>query len=74
MTKSILALRFKQCTSDTSMYYFIDEETSELIIVIIYVDDVCFMNSKYFPCLIQLFLSISWLKNTLSSFTSTSIT
>ena len=74
MTKSILALGFKQCISDTSVYYFIDEETSELIITITYVNNVYFMDLKYSPHLIQLFLFISWLKNTLSSSTSTSIT
>ena len=28
------------------MYYFINKETRELVIVIVYVDDVCFMGSK----------------------------
>ena len=30
------------------MYYFIDKETRELVIVIIYINDVCFMCSKNF--------------------------
>ena len=34
----MLALEFKQYKSDTSVYYFIDEETRELFIAIIYVD------------------------------------
>ena len=28
------------------MYYFIDKKTRELVIAIVYVDDVCFMVSK----------------------------
>ena len=39
MTKSILALEFKQYKSDTSIYYFIDEETRELVITIVYIYD-----------------------------------
>jgi len=49
----MLALEFKQYKSDTSMYYFIDEETRELFIAIIYVD-VWFMSSKDFPLLLEL--------------------
>ena len=39
MTKSMLALRFKQCKSDASIYYFIGKETRKLDIAIIYVND-----------------------------------
>jgi len=35
----MLALRFKQCKSDTGICYFIDEETRKLDIAIIYVND-----------------------------------
>ena len=49
----MLALEFKQYKSDTSVYYFIDEETRELFIAIIYVD-VWFMSSKDFPLLLEL--------------------
>jgi len=35
MTKLILALIFKQCKSDTNVYYFIDKETRELVIAIV---------------------------------------
>ena len=35
----MLALRFKQCKSDTDINYFIDEETRKLDITIIYVND-----------------------------------
>jgi len=42
MTKLILTLRFKQCKSDASIYYFIDEKTRELVIAIVYVNDVYF--------------------------------
>jgi len=36
------------------MYYFIDENTRELVIAIIYVDDICFMSSKYSPLFLEL--------------------
>jgi len=36
------------------VYYFIDEETRELVIAIFYVDDICFMGLKYFPLLLKL--------------------
>ena len=54
MTKSISVLGFKQCKSDVSVYYFIDKETRELVIAIVYVDDVCFMGSKDPPLLLEL--------------------
>ena len=54
MTKSISVLGFKQCKSDVSVYYFIDKETRELVIAIVYVDDVCFMGSKDSPLLLEL--------------------
>jgi len=28
------------------MYYFINKETRELVIAIVYIDDICFMSSK----------------------------
>ena len=54
MTKSMSVLGFKQCKSDVSVYYFIDKETRELVIAIVYVDDVCFMGSKDSPLLLEL--------------------
>jgi len=36
------------------VYYFIDEKTSKFVIAIVYVDDVCFMDLKYFPLLLKL--------------------
>ena len=45
---------FKQCKSNTGVYYFIDEKTRELLIKIVYANDVCFMGSKYFPLLLEL--------------------
>ena len=54
MTKSILALGFKQYKSNANIYYFIDKEIRELIIAIIYVDDVCFMGSKDSLLLLEL--------------------
>jgi len=54
MTKLILALEFKQCKSDANMYYFINKETRELVLVIIYVNNICFISSKDFPLLLEL--------------------
>jgi len=54
MTKSILTLGFKQCRSNASMYYFINEKTRELVIAIIYVDDICFMDLKDSLLLLEL--------------------
>jgi len=48
MTKLILALGFKQCKSDINMYYFIYKETRELVLLIIYVNNICFISSKDF--------------------------
>ena len=42
MTKSILALGFKWCKSNTDVYY-INEKTKKLVIVIIYVDNIYFI-------------------------------
>ena len=42
----MLALEFKWCKSDASIYYFIDKETRELVIAIVYTNDVCFIGSK----------------------------
>jgi len=50
----ILTLGFKWYKSDTGVYYFIDEETRELIIAIFYVDDIYFMGLKYFLLLLKL--------------------
>jgi len=54
MTKSMLTLGFKQCKSHTGVYYFIDKKTRELVIAIVYADDICFMISKDFPVLLEL--------------------
>jgi len=54
MTNSMLALGFKQCKSDTGIYYFIDKETRELVIAIVYVNDVCSIRLKDFPLLLEL--------------------
>ena len=50
----MLALGFKQCKFDASVYYFIDEKTRELVIAIIYINDVCFIDSKDFLFLLKL--------------------
>jgi len=42
------------CKSDVSIYYFIDEKTRKLVLTIIYVDNICFMNSKDFLLLLEL--------------------
>jgi len=50
----MLVLEFKQYKSNTSVYYFINEETRELVKVIVYVNNVCFISSKDFPLLLKL--------------------
>jgi len=50
----MLALRFKWYKSDTSVYYFIDKETRELVITIIYINDICFMDLKDSLLLLEL--------------------
>ena len=52
----MLALGFKQCKSNTNMYYFIDKEARKLVIVIVYVNDVLFIGSKDS----LLFLELKW--------------
>jgi len=47
MTKSILTLGFKQCKSDAGVYYFIDKKTRELVITIVYINDVCVVATTY---------------------------
>ena len=54
MTKSMLALGFNQYKSNASLYYFIDEKTRELVISIVYVDNVCFIDLKKFLLLLKL--------------------
>jgi len=46
ITKSMLALGFKRCKSDASIYYYHDKKTKVLVIAIVYVNDVCFMDTK----------------------------
>jgi len=40
ITKSISALGFKQYKIDASVYYFINKEIKELVIAIIYANDI----------------------------------
>ena len=42
----MLALGFKRCKSNASIYYYHDKKTKVLIIAIVYVNDVCFMGTK----------------------------
>ena len=46
MTKSMLALGFKRYKSNAGVYYYQDKKTKALVIVIVYVDDVCFMGTR----------------------------
>jgi len=46
MTKSMLALGFKKCKSNASVYYYHDKKTKALVIAIIYIDNVTFMGTK----------------------------
>ena len=54
MTKSMLVLEFKQYKSNTGVYYFINKETRELVIAIVYVNDIYFMSSKDSLLLLEL--------------------
>ena len=54
MTKSMLTLEFMQCKSDAGIYYFIDKKTRELVIAIVYVNNICFIDSKDYPLLLEL--------------------
>ena len=49
----MLVLEFKQCKSNTSIYYFIDKEIRKLVTAIIYIN-VCFIDSKDFLLLLKL--------------------
>jgi len=46
MTKSMLALGFKRCKSNTSVYYYHDKKTKALVIAIVYVNNIYFMSTK----------------------------
>ena len=50
----MLTLGFKWCNSDTSVYYLIDENTRELFIEIVYINNICFISLKDFPLLLEL--------------------
>ena len=65
MTKSML--EFKWYKFDTDVYYFIDEETRELVIAIVYVNDVCFIGLKDSPFLLELKQKFKWNGNTMTS-------
>ena len=54
MTKSMLALGFKRYKSNAGIYHYYDRKTKALVIAIVYVDDVCFMGTKYFLLLNEL--------------------
>jgi len=42
----MLALGFKRYKSNAGVYYYQDKKTKALVIVIVYVDDVCFMGTR----------------------------
>jgi len=42
----MLALGFKRCKSDAGVYYYYDKKTKALVIAIVYVNNVCFMDTK----------------------------
>ena len=50
----MLALEFKLYKSNASMYYFINEETKELVIAIVYINNVYFIGLKYSLLLLEL--------------------
>jgi len=54
MTKSMLALGFKRCKSNTGIYYYHNKKTKALVIAIVYVNNVCFISTKGFLLLNEL--------------------
>ncbi|KAJ3552813.1 hypothetical protein NP233_g12787 [Leucocoprinus birnbaumii] len=46
MTKSMLALGFKRSKSDAGVYYYYHPQTREIVIAVVYVDDVFFMGKR----------------------------
>jgi len=54
MTKSMFALGFKRCKSNAGIYYYHDKKTKALVITIVYVNNVCFMDTKGFLFLNEL--------------------
>ena len=42
----MLALGFKRCKSNAGVYYYYDKKTKALVIAIVYVNNVCFMDTK----------------------------
>jgi len=46
MTTSMKAIGFKRCMSDAGVYHYIHPKTNELVIAIVYVDDVAFMGRR----------------------------
>jgi len=50
----MLILEFKWYKSDASIYYFINKKTRELVIAIIYLNNIWFIDSKDFLLLLEL--------------------
>jgi len=63
MIKSILTLEFKQYKSNANIHYFINEKTRELVIAIIYVDDIVMIHVRtiLFLFLLSIFLDFIFL-------------
>jgi len=50
----MLVLGFKRCKFNAGVYYYHDKKTKALVIVIVYVNDVCFIDTKGFLLLNEL--------------------
>jgi hypothetical protein len=48
-----------QCKSNASVYYFCDLKTCELVIAVVYIDDIGFLSQKNSQLLKQLKLKFS---------------
>jgi hypothetical protein len=59
LTTSMTELGFTQCKSNASVYYFCDLKTREVVIAVVYVDDVSFLGQKNSQLLKQLKLKFS---------------
>jgi hypothetical protein len=59
LTTSMTELGFTRCKSNASVYYFCDPKTHELVIAVVYIDDVGFLGQKNSQLLKQLKLKFS---------------
>jgi hypothetical protein len=59
LTASITDLGFTRCKSDAGVYFYRDPKTCELVIAVVYIDDVAFLGLKGSSLLLELKLKFS---------------